>query len=324
MKQFTHESMYVIRNYLQQQLQNSSALEIRFEVLNPDCKEGLYAGEEVVYNNKVYRYRGYKAWVDLAQSLMCKLSTPIVNLAHTVILTFKRLNTNSTFHTHKKEIQERYGSDSIFARINKNEEPAFLDAFIKAFDFIHLQHQNHQTIRILNLGINRGLEFELLQQHLQGLNIEFVGIDYCNSAINEAKERFKNQENFHFIAHDINQLDQLQLGKFDCIMCIGTLQSSTLEFKPLFMNLVQHYLVKQGCMILGFANTRWFDGEMIYGATLPNYTSSELTRLFKDVYFCKKYLQQKQFKVMLQGKNYIFLAAKPIKIKSSFDKIIAY
>jgi ubiquinone/menaquinone biosynthesis C-methylase UbiE len=314
--------MYEIRQYLKNELKNLKTSTLCFEVLNPDLHFGMYAGQEVQHQNRVYIYRGYKAWVDLAESLMCKMLTPIKKSEHTVAISFSPLNQNRSFHTQKQQIQERYGSDSIFSKINKNEEPAFLDAYLHALEFSELKRMCSKSIRILSLGVNRGLEFELLKHCLPSIKtIEFVGIDYSQSAINEAKKRFENEKNFHFIACDINNLDELNLKTFDCIITIGTLQSSTLEFKPLFMKLVQTYLKKEGCMILGFPNCRWFDGEMMYGSTLKNFKHSELTRLFKDVYFCKKYLQQKKFKVMISGKNYVFLSAKPINIKSNFDKI---
>lgn len=321
MKHFTLQSMYEIRRDLKHQLLVAPLAPLCFEVLNPDLHNNCYAGEIVCHNGIEYIYRGYKAWVDLAQSLMCKMLTPEKKSSHTIILKFVSLSEKKSFHSHKEQIQERYGKESIFSKINKNEEPAFLDAFICALDFIAFDTQSNRPLRILNLGINRGLEFELIQQHIDTRNIKFVGIDYCNSAIQEAKQRFANDENFQFIACDINRLDELHLEKFDCIMSIGTFQSSTLEFKPLFMKLVQNYLKKEGSMILGFPNCKWFDGEMIYGARVPNYRNSELTRLFKDLYFCKKYLQQKKFKVMVNGKEYVFLSAKPIKIKSTLDKI---
>ena len=66
-------------------------------------------------------------------------------------------------------------------------------------------------------------------------------------------------------------------------------------------------------MILGFPNCRWIDGEMIYGAKAKNYAFPEMSLLYKDVHFCKKYLQQKKFRVTVTGKNYIFLTATSIR-----------
>jgi hypothetical protein len=78
------------------------------------------------------------------------------------------------------------------------------------------------------------------------------------------------------------------------------------------MNIVQNYLKKDGSMILGFPNCRWIDGEMIYGAQPPNYNFSEMSILYNDVIFCKKYLQQKKYRVTITGKEYIFLTATSI------------
>jgi hypothetical protein len=79
------------------------------------------------------------------------------------------------------------------------------------------------------------------------------------------------------------------------------------------MQIVQNYLKKDGSMILGFPNCRWIDGEMVYGAKAKNYSFSEMSLLYKDVIFCKKYLQQKKFRVTITGKDYIFLTATSIR-----------
>ncbi|MEA2019584.1 MAG: methyltransferase, partial [Campylobacterota bacterium] len=39
----------------------------------------------------------------------------------------------------------------------------------------------------------------------------------------------------------------------------------------------------------------------------------EMSNLYKDVNFCKKYLQQKKFRVTITGKDYIFLTATSIR-----------
>ncbi|SFV57151.1 hypothetical protein MNB_SM-4-929 [hydrothermal vent metagenome] len=168
-------------------------------------------------------------------------------------------------------------------------------------------------IRILNLGVNSGDEFEAIISLSKNIsNLELVGIDYCPSAINTAKDMFKEYTNISFYTHDINNLESLNLGKFDLIISIGTLQSSNLEFNPLLMSIVQNQLRKDGAMILGFPNCRWIDGEMIYGARVKNYAFSEMGLLYKDVIFSKKYLQQKKYRVTITGKDYIFLTATSI------------
>ena len=78
-------------------------------------------------------------------------------------------------------------------------------------------------------------------------------------------------------------------------------------------SLIQNQLEKQGAIILGFPNCRWIDGDMVYGAKAPNYNFSEMSILYNDVIFCKKYLQQKKFRVTITGKDYIFLTGTSIR-----------
>ncbi|MDF1880482.1 methyltransferase domain-containing protein, partial [Sulfurimonas sp. MAG313] len=259
------------------------------------------------------------AWTDLAELLFCKMLTPTVYDEHTVTLSFEKLDTQETFHSIHYG-QEKYGVESSFFKIHKNEEPAFLMAYHKALINVKIQDKK----RVLDLGINGADEFELIKNILDQDTysmIDFTGIDYSASAINYAQDKFP-EKNMHFIEHDINQLDELDLGKFDLIISIGTFQSPNINFKPFFMNLVQNYLNTTSAIILGFPNCRWMDGEMVYGAKVPNYAMSEMGLLYSDVIYCKKYLQQKKFRVTLTGKNYIFLTATKIHSKSSDEKVI--
>lgn len=305
---FTNEPLYQIINTLNKKLKDLKTNEIlEFEVLNPDLCSSTYAGKEVNFNNQTYLYRGLKSYIELSELLFCKMLLPIPKDERTVVIRFKKLNSKESFHKEEKS-NEKYGSSSIFSQIHKNEEPSFLMAYVQALKNIGLDSK----IRILNLGVNSGEEFEIIKKLSSNFkNQELIGIDYCKSAIQKAKKTFLDS-NISFIQHDINNLNTLNLGKFDLIISIGTLQSSNLEFKPLFNSIVQNYLKKDGAMILGFPNCRWIDGEMIYGAKVKNYSFSELSLLIKDAHYCKKYLQQKRFKVTLSGKNYIFLSATSI------------
>ena len=308
-KEFANESMYEIIEYFQEELKRNDLVCI--EVLNPDICINEYAGFKIMLD-KEYIYRSYKAWNDLAELMFCKMLTPIISSENRVCLKFKKIDTNNSFHKSKNDEQnEKYGLDSTFFQINKNEEPAFLFPYIKALQNVKIKEKK----QILNLGINKADEFEVIKNLLQKDeldDISFIGIDYCSSAVDFAKKRFPD-DNFTFLTHDINELDKLNLKKSDLIISIGTLQSSGLNFKLLFMSLIQNHLKEGGALILGFPNCRWMGGDMIYGAKAPNYSYSEQTLLYKDVYFCKKYLQQKKFRVTLTGKNYLFLTATSIK-----------
>lgn len=283
---------------------------ISFETLDPDLGEG-YAGETLDIDGETYIYRGYKSWTDLAELLMCKIMTPEKSTYPLVKLHLKKLETQSSFHIESKSAkEEKYGVDSHFSHIHKMEEPAFLYYYNQALQNVKL----NQRTSVLNLGINTGDEFSVIKKSLDTntyANINLVGVDHSKTAIAYAKSRFP-EENVTFYAHDINDLESLNLCKFDLLVSIGTLQSPSINFKPFFMSLVQNYLLKDAAIILGFPNSRWVGGEMIYGAKAPNYVMSEMSLLFNDVMFCKKYLQQHKYRVTLTGKQYIFLTATKI------------
>jgi hypothetical protein len=309
MRKFTTEAMFEIILYLEDELKSLN--EISIEVLNPNIKENIYAGEKIKVDGQEFIYRSYKSWSDLGEILFCKML--IINLdVNTVVIKFQKLNKIDSFHNDiNDEKNEKYGENSTFFRINKNEEPVFLHAYRNSLKNVKIEEKRN----ILNLGINKADEFEVIknlvdEEILNHMNL--VGIDYSPSVIEYSKKRFPN-ENFTFYNHDINKLDELNLKKSDLIISIGTLQSSGLNFKLLFMDLIQNYLEDKGSVILGFPNCRWINGEMIYGAKAANYSYSEQSVLYKDVYFCKKYLQQKKYRVTLTGKNYLFLTATSIK-----------
>lgn len=313
MKHYTDETMQEIITELKSELLSSEIDDvISFEVINPDISSSSYAGKRIAVDGKAYIYRGYKAWVDLAQLLFCKILTPKIINESIIQLTFKKLNRDDSFHDTKvDDAREKYGVDSHFSEISKSEEPAFAFAYLKALEAVKVG----QRLRVLNLGINTGNEFETIQEMLGNetfSKIDFTGIDHSQSAIAEAKERFST-DNMHFFAHDINDMDELKLEKFDLIISIGTLQSPSINFKPFFSSLVQKYLSRDGAVILGFPNCRWIDGEMVYGAKAPNYSYSEMSIVIKDIYYCKKYLQQHKFRVTITGKDYLFLTATSIR-----------
>ena len=297
--------MLLITKTLSEQLADRS--EVQFEVLNPDLCSGSYAGTAVTLKGKTYLYRSLRSWLDLAADLHCRILTPVSATEETIILRFQKLKAHSFHQENPQERSEKYGADSRFSSISKNEEPAFLSAYLHALDIAGISTRK----RVLNLGVNRGDEFALIRELLGETAfgaIEFVGIDHSKSAIEEAKSRF-NTPNMHFYCHDINALDELDLGRFDLIITVGTLQSPGINYKPFLMELVQNYLSVEGAIILGFPNSRWIDGEMVYGAKMRNYRESDLSLLLADIDYAKRYLQQKKFALRISGKEYLFLTA---------------
>jgi len=295
MQKFSTQTLLEINNWLETELNTN--IELTFLAPNPDQ-----------VNNK-----SFKTWVDLAELHFCKLLTPKIVDENFIQLTFKKLNQKSSFHAASVEHkEEKYGTDSIFFTINKNEHPTFLHAYKKALEAVKIEKRKH----ILNLGINKGDEFELIQQLIVPEvfdSINFVGIDHSKSALTYAKQRFP-KSNVSFFQHDINTIKELKLPKSDLIISIGTLQSPSINYKPFLMSLVQEHLTHDGAFILGFPNSRWIDSELIYGAKAPNYPYSEMSLLYNDVIFAKKYLQQKKFRVTITGREYIFLTATKIGI----------
>lgn len=290
-------------------LKNKSSYEIL------ECFENLHVdGGEIVetelLESEVESF-GYKAFVDLAQLYFMKLLTPIKKDETTTILRFQKLHLESSFHKDNDKSSEKYGVESDFFTIDKTAQFSFLYYYKKALEFVNFKGKK----RVLNLGVNRGDEFAVIKNMLtdeEFCGIEFVGIDYSASAIEYAKKEFSQHENVEFICHDINRLEELELWRFDLIISIGTLQSSNIEFNAAFMSIYQNHIASGGAMILGFPNCRWIDSEMIYGAKAPNYSFSELSLVLKDIHFCKKYLQQKKYRAVVTGKDYLFLSARKI------------
>jgi hypothetical protein len=279
--------------------------EKRFEEIFPILEKELYKMDTIHLSSNNL---DIKAWSDLASLLFTKI-TSINTSSNELKLTLEKLNKTNSFHK-EQNIEEKYGKDSPFNSIDKMNQPAFLHYYLQALKNVKIDTRTN----ILNLGVNSGDEFEIIKK-ISGTFKEqnFIGIDYCSSAIELADDKFSDHQNVKFLVGDINNLDEIINQKYDLIITIGTLQSASLNFKTTFMDIIQNYLEKDGALIMGFPNCRWYDGQMIYGASAPNYNFSEMSILYNDVIFCKKYLQQKKFRVTLTGKEYIFLTATSIR-----------
>jgi 2-polyprenyl-3-methyl-5-hydroxy-6-metoxy-1,4-benzoquinol methylase len=275
---------------------------VSFLITDPDLCQGRYAGEKIYHAGQSLICRSWRAWNDLATSLGYRLRTPDRYDESRVFLSLEPLEGDRSFH--RSDSIEKYASESAFARIRKNEEPAYYFPYFRALQRLRLSHRTH----ILALGLNRGDELEaILRLNPQA---KITGIDLAEDALQKAQERFNETLETH--CHDLNGLETLDLGRFDLILSIGTLQSPSIEMKPLVMDLVQKHLAPDGALLLGWPNARWIDGELIYGARVKNYPFSELSLVIKDLFWIKKYLQQHKFRVVITGREYIFLEATKI------------
>jgi trans-aconitate methyltransferase len=320
-KRFTDENLYELHRWLAEQLAALFAGDsVAFEVPNPDlgAAQSLYSGQRVSLDDgRVVVYRGMKTWVDLAELLGCRLLTPEVldSQAPYVRLRMQKLDTSDAFHDVQAAeglpANEKYGVQSRFSRIDKLEEPSYVLTLRAAIERVDLQ----SGARVLDLGVNDGQELALFRSVYGEARFEqlsFVGVDHSASALARAAERFASH--CQFIQHDINEIAKLALGRFDLLFSIATLHSPGIrESKKLFMQLIQEHLTPSGAVILGFPNCRWAGGEVSYGAQSKNHNFRELSLLFKDVDFCKRYLQQHRFRVTLTGKYYVVLTATKLR-----------
>ncbi|HAQ60917.1 TPA: methyltransferase [Candidatus Delongbacteria bacterium] len=305
---FTDQSLHSIYVQLKMQLSSCRVDEtIEFEVIDPDISNE-FSGTEISILGQKYIYRPFKVWVDLAEVLHCKIHTPRQLKNNRIQISYSPLNLNKSWHNHSGvHITEKYGVGSDFSKIFKFEEPYFLNDYIRSLKEILVD----RGMKLLNLGINRGDEFRIFIEVFREISgaIQFTGIDHCPSAIKKAEKSFP-EDNFSFINEDIAKISDLGLPQQDIVISIGTLQSPDIDGKEIFRYIIQNVLSKEGCVILGFPNSRYIDCEVVYGAKTKNYSESNLNLLFKDVSFYKKYLQQHGFKVLTFGKYYVFLVAK--------------
>ena len=305
-RRFLLESLFDIHSVLQSELA-SNPEQLRFEALHPELSFGHFSGEQIEFEGNVAIYRSYKVWIELAEQLNCRFLTPALVEWPFVEIRYMPLDTGASWHANAKPSgdTEKYGDQSGYFRINKLEEPSFLVEYIEALKQIPFPREP----RVLNLGVNRGDEFSLFDRLFgkeRCAEFSFVGLDHCASAIAYARERF-SKPNYRFIEADLRHFAALDLGQFDLIISIGTLQSPSVRGRELLKYLVKNTLHDDGHMILGFPNCRYIDHEIRYGAKMKNYRRPELSLVVKEVMMHKRYLQQQRFRVILTGKHTLFL-----------------
>jgi SAM-dependent methyltransferase len=254
-------------------------------------------------------HRPLRSWCDLAEGLSCRLRTPRAAGDAHVVLTFEPLGAEAPWHAGSEEAarpgpaQERYGAASAFARVRKFEDAGFLLPWREAVGRLRLP----PGARVLDLGVNRGDELAAFEWGTGAQDLHFVGVDHSASALAGAREAFPDARH-SFVHADLNALPA-GLGRFDAVVSVGTLQSPGVDDRALLRRLVQEHLEPRAVMVLGFPNSRFRDGEALYGARVRNLRESDLSLLVKDLSFYRRYLHQHGFRTFLGGKYDLLLTA---------------
>jgi SAM-dependent methyltransferase len=279
----------------------AGAAELAFCVLDPDLGRGRYAGEHVEHAGERHVHRPLRAWLDLAERLELRLRTPVADRDGLIRLRFERLDRDKRWqadHDVAPAARERYGAASGYARIAKLEDPGFVidlgDAVARA--------RLGSAPRVLDLGVNTGDELAVIARSAPDLRV--TGIDHSGSALAIARARFPSHQ---FIESDLGALAALELGVFDLVISLNTLQSPGLDDRAILRRIVQHHLAPAGAVILGLPNVRYLDGEPSYGARMKNFRQPELGLLVKDLAFYRKYLQQHGRQVFITGKHTVLV-----------------
>ena len=282
----------------------AGAQAVELDVLDPDLGRGLYAGERVEHGGAAYVHRSYRVWIELAGRLGLRMLTPRSLAAPRVRLVLERLDEAARLRPTAEDPTEKYGAASEFARIDKLEDPGFVIDMAEALDRVALP----AGARVLDLGVNTGDELALLMALAPALrDATLVGIDHSASAIAAARQRFRDAPNVALHEADLATLGALDLGRFDLVLSIGTLQSAGVDDREVVRQVVQHHLTPHGAVIFGFPNCRYIDGEIEYGTRMRNFREPELGLLIKDVAFYRKYLQQHHRQVFVTGKSYVLV-----------------
>jgi SAM-dependent methyltransferase len=309
---FSDEPLLEIVGFVTAELERGAS-SVGVRVPDPDHGRGLYSGELLEHDGRRHRHRPLRVWVELADRLHLRLATPRPIGDGYVELRFEPLDERARWESaggHDEErteigdATEKYGSASDYARISKLEDPNLLIDMGDALERVRLP----DAPRILDLGVNRGDELELLL----ALRPEFatqarvVGIDHSRSALAVARARFPS-ETFEFIEADLNAIAALELGRFDLVLSLGTLHSPGVDDRLVLRMILQRWLWPSGGVILGVPNCRHLDGEQLYGARTKNFRQPELGLMIKTVAHWKKYLQQHRRKVYVTGKHYVLV-----------------
>jgi trans-aconitate methyltransferase len=240
--------------------------------------------------------------IGLAGRLGLRMLTPRPAAPPRLALRFERLDRDARWDAGVGE--DKYGADSAYARIAKLEDAAFLIDLDEALDRV----APAPDARVLELGCNRGDVLAHLATRAPGARL--TGVDRSSSALALARARLPGAR---LVEADLAQLDALDLGSFDLVLTIGTLQSPGVDDRAVLRHVVQRLLAPKGAVILGVPNCRYVDGEVEHGARIVNLREPELGLVIADIAFYRRYLHQHWRRVFVTGSDTLFVTAVAIE-----------
>ncbi len=283
-----HEVLFLLRRALQE------AESVTFNAPDPAGGCGLYAGEVLPGGSL---YRSWQSWADIAERLNAQLLTPEKQAGGRVQLTLRRLPPVQRL--------SEYGQGSDFQRLNKLEDPWFLDTFVEALQRCNLA----PGARILSVGVGSGRELEALALAYPEQAFEVVGLDLDPSAVALARERYVQAggpSGWRFEVADLNALPQ-SLGQFDTVLALSVLQSRHVTLDTALRGLIKWHLKPTGALVVGLPNCRYTAGEVRYGARMLNFRDPDLSLLLADAALIRRHLQKHSFKVWVTGKYEVLI-----------------
>lgn len=258
---------------------------------DPDLGAGLYAGEVAAGGV----YRSWQTWNDVAQRLEAALLTPEKLPEGRLRLGLRRLPPITR--------SEGYGAGSDFQRLNKLEDPWFLDTFTEALSRCRLE----AGARILSVGVGSGRELDALALAYPSTPFEVWGVDRDEAVLELAAQRHAGQS-WHFARGDANDLSGF--GSFDLIIALSVLQNRSVNLDLALRGLLKHNLTTGGSLIVGLPNCRYAGGEVLYGARMRNFRDPDLSLLLSDAALLRRHLQKRGFQVWVTGKYEVLVTAR--------------
>lgn len=276
------QPLYELLPRLREALQASEKLTL--DIPDPNLGMNLYAGENVPGG----LHRSWQTWADIAERLNAQLLTPQRLDGGRVLLTLRRLLPITR--------AEGYSLGSDFQRLDKLEDPWFLDTFTEALGRAGLR----EGARVLAVGVGSGRELDALSLAYPGLGFEVMGVDIDAQVLELARQRHAAR-GWHFEAGDVNALPET-LGHFDLIVALSVLQSRHVNLDLAMRSLIKNHLQPAGAIIIGLPNCRYSGGEVRYGARMLNFRDPDLSLLLADAALVRRHLQKHGFRVWVTGK----------------------